>query len=131
MNYRNEKEVEVRLLHPLFRDTLGYPDSELDWGRSVPMQFGREKKTKEADLVAKYHGKPVITVEAKSPNEPVLAHLGQVDFGRVLISRRPTASSRTVISFCCAGITLSTAGSTSSTKPLTIFPATSGGNCKA
>jgi type I restriction enzyme M protein len=79
MNYRNEKEVEMRLLYPLFRDTLGYPESELDWGLPVPMQFGREKKTKEADLVAKFHGKPVITVEAKSPNEPVQAHLGQVD----------------------------------------------------
>jgi type I restriction enzyme M protein len=79
MNYRNEKEVEIRLLHPLFRDVLGYPEDELDWGLAVPMQFGREKKTKEADLVAKYHGKPVITVEAKSPNEPVQAHLGQVD----------------------------------------------------
>lgn len=79
MSYRNEREVEVRLLHPLFRDILGYPDSELDWGLPVPMQLGRERKTKEADLVAKYHGKPVITVEAKSPNEPVMAHLGQVD----------------------------------------------------
>ena len=79
MNYRNEREVEMRLLHPLFRDILGYPEDELDWGLPVPMQFGREKKTKEADLVAKYHGKPVITVEAKSPNEPVQAHLGQVD----------------------------------------------------
>jgi type I restriction enzyme M protein len=77
--FRNEKEVEMRLLHPLFRDILGYPENELHWGLPVPMQMGREKKTKEADLVANYHGKPVITVEAKSPTEPVQAHLGQVD----------------------------------------------------
>lgn len=79
MDFRNEKEVEVKLLHPLFTETLGYPEDELDWARPVPMQFGREKRTKEADLVAKYRGKPVIAVEAKSPTEPVQAHLGQLD----------------------------------------------------
>src|SRR5690348_15917489 len=78
-SYKNEREVEVKLLHPLFRDTLGYPEDELDWGLPVEMQIGHERRTKEADLIAKFHGRPVVTVEAKNPNEPVQAHLGQVD----------------------------------------------------
>ena len=79
MDFRNEKEVEVKLLHPLFTETLGYPADELDWARPVAMHLGRERRTKQADLVAKYRGKPVITVEAKNPTEPVQAHLGQLD----------------------------------------------------
>lgn len=79
MDYRNEREVEVRLLHPLFTRTLGYPETELDWALPIQMHFGRERRTKQADLIARYHGKPVITVEAKNPAEAVQAHLGQVD----------------------------------------------------
>lgn len=79
MDFRNEREVEHKLLRPLFSETLGYPDDELEWARPVHMHLGRERRTKEADLVAKYRGRPVVTVEAKSPNEPVQAHLGQVD----------------------------------------------------
>jgi len=77
--YKSEREVEVKLLHPLFRDTLGYPEDELDWAVPVQMSLGREKKTKEADLVAKYKGRNVITVEAKKPTEPIQAHMGQLD----------------------------------------------------
>lgn len=77
--YKSEREVEVKLLHPLFRDTLGYPEDELDWAVPVQMNLGREKKLKEADLVAKYKGRNVITVEAKKPTEPVQAHMGQLD----------------------------------------------------
>ena len=55
--YKSEKEVEVKLLHPLFRDILGYPEEELDWAVPVQMNLGREKKIKEADLVAKYKGR--------------------------------------------------------------------------
>ena len=79
MDYKTEKEVEVKLLHPLFTRTLGYPEDELDWAKPVPMHFGRERRTKEADLVAKYRGKPVITVEAKKPSEAITSGLGQVD----------------------------------------------------
>ena len=77
--YKSEREVEVKLLHPLFRDILGYPENELDWAVPVRMNLGREKKTKEADLVAKFHGRNVIAVEAKKPTEPVQAHMGQLD----------------------------------------------------
>lgn len=79
MDYKTEREVETKLLHPLFRDTLGYPEDELDWDRPVPMQWGHEKKTKFADLVAKHRGRPVITVEAKKPTEVVRSWYGQVD----------------------------------------------------
>ena len=71
--------MEVKLLHPLFRDVLGYPEDELDWAVPVQMNLGRERKVKEADLVAKYKGRNVITVEAKKPTEPVQAHMGQLD----------------------------------------------------
>ena len=43
------------------------------------MNLGRERKTKQADLVATYKGRNVITVEAKKPTEPVQAHMGQLD----------------------------------------------------
>lgn len=77
--YKSEREVEVKLLHPLFTEVLGYPEDELDWAVPVPMNLGREKKVKEADLVAKYQGRNVIAVEAKKPTEPVQAHMGQLD----------------------------------------------------
>jgi type I restriction enzyme M protein len=77
--YKSEREVEAKLLHPLFRDVLGYPEDELDWAVPVQMSFGREKKTKEADLVAKFKGRNVITIEAKKPTEPVQAYIGQLD----------------------------------------------------
>lgn len=76
---KTERDVEVKLLHPLFSDTLGYPPDQLDWAHRVPMHLGRQVLNKEADLVAKFRGKPVITVEAKSPNEPVHSGLGQLD----------------------------------------------------
>ena len=77
--YKSEREVEVKLLHPLFTDILGYPEEELDWAVPVRMDLGREKRVKEADLVAKYKGRNVIAVEAKKPTEPVQAHMGQLD----------------------------------------------------
>lgn len=80
IEYKTEREVEVKLLHPLFRDVLGYPEDDLDWDRPVIMQWGRdEKKTKFADLVAKYKGRPVVTVEAKRPTEVVRSWYKQVD----------------------------------------------------
>lgn len=78
-DYKSERDVEARLLHPLFRDILGYPEGDLDWAVPVKITLGREKKTKQADLVAKYKGRNVITVEAKKPTEAIQAHMGQLD----------------------------------------------------
>ena len=75
----SEKDVETRLVLPLFRDILGYPEAELEWGKTIKMPFGRETKTTFADLVANYHGSPVIVVEAKRPTEAVRNGLAQVD----------------------------------------------------
>ena len=77
--FRNEKEVEANLLGPLFRDKLGYGESRMEWGRPVRIQFGREIKDKEADLVISHDGRPVITVEAKAPTETVQSGISQVD----------------------------------------------------
>ncbi len=79
MDFKTERDVETKLLQPLFSDTLGYPPDQLDWAHRVPMQLGRQRLNKEADLVAKFKGRPVITVEAKSPNEGVQSGLGQLD----------------------------------------------------
>jgi type I restriction enzyme M protein len=79
MDFKTERDVEVKLLHPLFSDTLGYPPNQLDWAHRVPMNLGRQVLNKEADLVAKFRGQPVITVEAKSPNETIQSGLGQLD----------------------------------------------------
>ncbi len=77
--YSSEKEVEVKLLHPLFRDVLGYSENDLCWDTPVKVTFGRETKTKWADLVVKYRKKPMIAVEAKKPTESVQSGMGQVD----------------------------------------------------
>ncbi len=77
--YKSEREVEAKLLHPLFTEILGYPEEDLDWAVPVPVQLGREKRVKQADLVAKYKGQNVIAVEAKKPTEPVQAYMGQLD----------------------------------------------------
>ncbi len=80
MEFKTEREVEHKLLQPLFLDVLGYSEDDLEWDRAVTMQWGRsEKKTKYADLVANYKGRPVITVEAKKPTESVRNWYGQVD----------------------------------------------------
>jgi type I restriction enzyme M protein len=74
-----EKEVEIRLIEPLFREILGYPAVELEWNRPVKITWGRESRTKQADLVVNHHKKPVIAVEAKRPTETVQSGLSQVD----------------------------------------------------
>jgi type I restriction enzyme M protein len=74
-----EKEVEVRLLHPLFRDILGYPERDLAWNKPVKITFGHEVKTKQADLVVSHNSDPVIAVEAKKPTETVTSGVSQVD----------------------------------------------------
>ncbi len=78
-SFRNEKEVEVNLLGPLFRDKLGYGESRMEWAKPVRITFGREVKDKEADLVISHDGRPVITVEAKAPTETVQSGISQVD----------------------------------------------------
>jgi type I restriction enzyme M protein len=78
-SFRTERDVEVNLIAPLFRDVLGYPENELEWAKKVRVTFGRETRTKEADLVAHYKGSPVIAVEAKKPTEAVRSGLNQVD----------------------------------------------------
>jgi type I restriction enzyme M protein len=79
LEYRNEVEVEHNLIRPLFTDILGYPANDLEWRPPVAMHLGREKTTKEADLLAKHHGQPVVTVDAKHPKEAVQAYIGQLD----------------------------------------------------
>ncbi len=77
--YRNEVEVEHNLIRPLFTEVLGYPPDDLEWRPPVEMHLGRETTTKEADLLAKHHGEPRITVDAKHPKEPVESYIGQLD----------------------------------------------------
>ncbi|WP_121631988.1 N-6 DNA methylase [Tropicibacter alexandrii] len=79
LNLRSERDVEAKVIAPLFRDILGYPDEDMSWGVPVDMQFGREVKTKEADLVVSHQGANVVVVEAKKPTEPVLGATGQTD----------------------------------------------------
>ena len=76
---RSERDVETKLLGPLFQDILEYPPENLHWDEPVPMVLGQERKTKRADLVAFHDGQPVVTVEAKSPREPVQSAIAQVD----------------------------------------------------
>ena len=79
LTLRSERDVETKLISPLFRDILGYPEDSLHWAEPVSIVLGREKKTKEADLVAYHEGQPVVVVEAKKPTEPVQSGIGQVD----------------------------------------------------
>ena len=60
MNYITERDVEVKLIDKLFQNTLLYPNKCLNWDYPVKMSFGREKKTKYADLVVTHekHKKP-------------------------------------------------------------------------
>src|SRR5690349_5661013 len=79
MSLRTERDVEVNVLAPLFRNTLRYPEGELEWAKKVRITLGRETRLKEADMVAHYKGTPVITVEAKKPTEAVRGGFSQVD----------------------------------------------------
>jgi len=79
MELRSERDVEAKVIAPLFRDILGYHDDDMHWAVPVDMQFGREVRTKEADLVVTHNGDNVIVVEAKKPTEPVLGATGQTD----------------------------------------------------
>jgi type I restriction enzyme M protein len=76
---RSERDVETKIVAPLFTKILGYKDEQMHWAVPVKMQFGREIKTKEADLVVSHSGQNLIVVEAKNPTEPVLGATGQTD----------------------------------------------------
>lgn len=76
---RSEGDVEQKVVGPLFKKILHYPDVSIRWKHPVTVILGKEKKTKQADMVAYSGGRPVVTVEAKSPTEPVTEGFGQVD----------------------------------------------------
>jgi len=75
----SERDVETKILKPLFTETLGYPEDNVHFDVPVSLTFGREKKTKKADLVAYYNGKPIVVVEAKKPTETLQSGIDQVD----------------------------------------------------
>lgn len=75
----SERDVEVKVITPLFRDVLGYSDAEMNWAVPVDMNFGREVKKKEADLVIRRASEALIVVEAKKPTEAVFGATGQTD----------------------------------------------------
>lgn len=79
LDLRSERDVETKIIAPLFRDVLGYDEANMHWCVPVDMQFGREVRTKEADLLIKHNGDNVVVVEAKKPTEPVLGATGQTD----------------------------------------------------
>ncbi|MCA2008510.1 N-6 DNA methylase [Tritonibacter mobilis] len=75
----SERDVEVKIITPLFRDILGYQDSEMHWAVPVDMNLGREVRKKEADLLIKRQSEALIVVEAKKPTEAVFGATGQTD----------------------------------------------------
>lgn len=79
INVQSERDVEVKVITPLFKDILGYSDDDMRWAVPVKMNFGREVKTKEADLVIERGGEKLIVVEAKKPTEAVFGASGQTD----------------------------------------------------
>ncbi len=75
----SERDVEVKIVTPLFREVLGYEDKEMAWAVPVKMNLGREVRTKEADLVIRRKGETLIVVEAKKPTEAISGATGQTD----------------------------------------------------
>lgn len=51
--FRSKREVKVNLLAPLFPETLGYAKIDLEWAKPIWMNYGREERTKQADLVVR------------------------------------------------------------------------------
>lgn len=74
-----ERDVEAKFLPDLFCKKLGYDIDDLKYAVPVSFHQGREKVTKEADLVIYLKGKPVIVVEAKKPTEGVKSWVNQAD----------------------------------------------------
>lgn len=76
---QSERDVEVKVITPIFKDVLGYSDAEMNWAVPVQMNFGREVRTKEADLVIKRGSEVLVVVEAKKPTEATYGATGQTD----------------------------------------------------
>lgn len=76
---RTERDVEAKFLPNLFCKKLGYDSDDLKYAVPVSFHQGREKVTKEADLVIYLKGKPVIVVEAKKPTEGIKSWVNQAD----------------------------------------------------
>ena len=79
MEIKSERDVEMKVIAPLFRDILGYHDDDMQWGVTVDMQSGRETGKKKANLVVTHGGKTVIVVEAGKPTESVSGITGITD----------------------------------------------------
>lgn len=75
----SERDVEVKVVTPLFSNILGYSDDEMHWAVPVKMNLGRETRTKEADLVIQRGGETLVVVEAKKPTEAISGATGQTD----------------------------------------------------
>lgn len=76
---QSERDVEVKIITPIFRDILGYSENEMAWAVPVEMNMGREVRKKEADLVIRRQSETLIVVEAKKPTEAVFGATGQTD----------------------------------------------------
>lgn len=76
---QSERDVEVKVITPIFKNVLGYTDNEMHWAVPVHMNFGREVRTKEADLVIKRGKEVLVVVEAKKPTEAIFGATGQTD----------------------------------------------------
>ncbi|WP_175673173.1 N-6 DNA methylase [Burkholderia ambifaria] len=75
----SERDVEVKVITPLFTNILGYSEEEMRWAVPVKMNFGREVKTKEADLIIQRRGETLVVIEAKKPTEAISGATGQTD----------------------------------------------------
>lgn len=77
--FLSEKDVEVKVVTPLFREILGYAENEMFWAVPVKMNLGREVRTKQADLIIKRNGETLVVIEAKKPTEAISGATGQTD----------------------------------------------------
>ncbi len=75
----SERDVEVKVITPLFLDVLGYSEGEMHWAVPVKMNLGRETRTKQADLVIQRGGETLVVIEAKKPTEAISGATGQTD----------------------------------------------------
>lgn len=69
----NESDVEQKMLYPLLRD-LGYSDTEVKTKDIIEAHFigkGKARKKYAPDYIIEFQGKPVLVLEAKSPEENV------------------------------------------------------------
>jgi len=69
----NESDVEQKMLYPLLRD-LGYNDTEIKTKDTIEAHFigkGRARKKYAPDYIIGFQEKPILVLEAKSPEENV------------------------------------------------------------